>query len=349
MSKQANPTLIGGFVVGALVVITVAIILFGGETFFSQRERVIMYFGGSVDGLNVGAPVNVRGVKVGTVIEIDIMFNTETGELRIPVIAEIDADSVNQARLFQADDPVRAIIEDLGMRAQLQIQSFLTSQLFIQLDYHPGTEINYYGDGSMIEVPTIPMPIEEFDKALEDLSIDQILTDIASSLSAINIIVNSPEIMETVVNMKNAFASMDKLSTELNDSLVPLAENTSSAMTDAQDTLREMKLTMENIKELTDHDSPYVEEFETVLVEIADAARTVSELQDMPQFQKLDAALNEITLAARQISTFEDSPQMTNLNTAMEELTHAARSVRILADAIERNPEILLQGKSLNE
>lgn len=349
MSKQANPTLIGGFVVGALVVLTVAIILFGGETFFSQREQVIMYFGGSVDGLNVGAPVTVRGVQVGTVTEIDISFNTQTGDLRIPVIAEINADSIEQAFLFQADDPIRAIIEELGLRAQLQIQSFLTSQLFIQLDYHPGTEVNYYGDGSMIEIPTIPMLIEQFDKALNELSIDKILTDIISSVSAINRIVNSPEIMETLVNMKNAFASVDRLSSELKDTLVPLAENTSNTMAETQDTFRELKLAMENIKELTDENSPYIRGFETLLEEIADAARTISEIQDMPQLQKLDAALNDISLAARQISTFEDSPQMTNLNSAMEELTRAARSVRILADAIERNPEILLQGKSPNE
>jgi paraquat-inducible protein B len=193
------------------------------------------------------------------------------------------------------------------------------------------------------------MLIEQFDKALNEVSIDKILTDIISSVSAINRIVNSPDIMETLVNMKNAFVSIDRLSSELNDTLVPLAENTSSTMLEAQDTLRELKLAMENIKGLTDENSPYTQGLESALEEITEAARTISGIQDMPQLQKLDVALNDISLAARKISTFEDSPQMTNLNNAMEELTRAARSVRILADAIERNPEILIQGKSLNE
>ncbi|MEX2354155.1 MAG: MlaD family protein, partial [Gammaproteobacteria bacterium] len=170
MSKPVNTTLLGAFVTGAIVLIAFAIIAFGGEGLFTKSERVIMYFSGNVDGLNVGAPVNVRGVRIGTVREIDIEFNTETGELRVPVIAEIETDSIETVRMLQADDPLDTIIQELGLRAQLQIQSILTSQLFVQLDYHPNTEINYHGDGSLLEIPTIPMMFEQLDRALEDVS-----------------------------------------------------------------------------------------------------------------------------------------------------------------------------------
>jgi paraquat-inducible protein B len=57
MSKQANKTLIGAFVVGAIVLAVAGILVFGSGDFFSVRPMFVMYFEGSVSGLNVGAPV----------------------------------------------------------------------------------------------------------------------------------------------------------------------------------------------------------------------------------------------------------------------------------------------------
>jgi len=349
MSKRANTTLIGAFVVGAISLLTIAIIMFGGETFFNRQETVVMYFDGSVDGLQVGAPVNVRGVQVGTVTQINLEFNTATGDIKIPVIAEVDAESVNQARQLQADDPLRTIIENLGLRAQFKIQSLLTSLLYVDLDYHPGTPLNYYGDGNMIEIPTIPMPMEQFGKALNDISVQQILTDISSSLSAINRIVNSDDVTDTISNMKEAFANINLLSMELKQEILPLAEKTTETMGRISTGLDDMKATLENLKRITADDSPLLTELDNAIQEVTTAAQTVSKLQDMPQMQKLDSALSEIELTARQLRTLEDSPQMINLNTAMEELADAARAVKNLAEAIDRKPEILLRGRTGGE
>jgi paraquat-inducible protein B len=328
MSKKVNPTLIGAFVVGAIILLSLAIILFGGETIFTQRERVVMFFSGSVDGLDVGSPVTVRGVEIGTVTAINLQFNTETGDLKIPVIAEINAASIDQVRQLKVEDPLTAIIENLGLRAQLKIQSILTSQLFIELDYHPGTEINYYGDGTMLEIPTIPMPIEQLEKVFNEISLEKLITDVTSAISAINNLVNSPELMQTIINMKDAFANVETLSKELKKEIQELGTNTNQTMAELRQTVQDLKPALD-----------------TALQELARAAKTVSELQDLPQMQRLDTALSEISEAASTIRNLEDTPQMMNLNTAMEELASAARAVRILADAIERQPEILLRGK----
>jgi len=340
MGKKINTTLLGAFVSGAVVLIVLAIILFGGEGLFTRRESVIMYFGGSVNGLNVGAPVNVRGVQIGTVTFIDILFNTQTGDLRVPVIAEIESDSIDQVRRLQVEDPLESIVKELGLRAQLQIQSILTSQLYIELDYHPGTEIYYYGDGSMIEIPTVPMTFEQFGKALKDISIEQMMVDISSSMSALNKLVNSPDLMDTVSAIKKAFVSVDTLTTELNEKIVPLADDAGKALVEAQEGLRQMKLVLEDMKRVTSADSPQLQKLDTALDEITNAAISV---------RKFDETLDEVSAAARSIRTLEDTPQMYNLSVALEEISAAARAVRLLADALERNPESLLQGKSTGE
>jgi len=67
MSRRANPTLIGIFVLGALSLAVVTILLLAGGDWLQQRRQVVMYFEGAAQGLRVGAPVVFLGVKVGAV------------------------------------------------------------------------------------------------------------------------------------------------------------------------------------------------------------------------------------------------------------------------------------------
>lgn len=63
MSKQASPTLIGGFVFGALVLGTIAVFLLAGGQWFQEREQYIIYFKEGGQGLQVGSPVVFLGSK----------------------------------------------------------------------------------------------------------------------------------------------------------------------------------------------------------------------------------------------------------------------------------------------
>ena len=70
MRKRASPTLIGAFVVGAVVLAVVAVGVFGSGRYFRKVYPYVVYFGGDVNGLKVGAPVKFRGIQVGDVRSI---------------------------------------------------------------------------------------------------------------------------------------------------------------------------------------------------------------------------------------------------------------------------------------
>jgi ABC-type transporter Mla subunit MlaD len=61
VTQRANPKLIGGFVVGAVALVVVGILLLGRAQFLTEKRNLVAYFGGSVNGLNVGAPVEFQG------------------------------------------------------------------------------------------------------------------------------------------------------------------------------------------------------------------------------------------------------------------------------------------------
>ncbi|HEV8227869.1 MAG TPA: MlaD family protein, partial [Methylomirabilota bacterium] len=70
MSKRANPTAIGAFVVVALALAVGGLVVLGGMQIFRKELPFVMFFEGSLGGLDVGAPVEIRGVKIGTVTRI---------------------------------------------------------------------------------------------------------------------------------------------------------------------------------------------------------------------------------------------------------------------------------------
>ena len=94
MSKQANKTVIGIFVVGAIALAIAAVLILGSGKFFKQTFSAVCYFEGSVGGLNIGAPVVFKGVKIGSVTNVILRFETTKLIFMIPVYIEIEPDKI---------------------------------------------------------------------------------------------------------------------------------------------------------------------------------------------------------------------------------------------------------------
>ena len=151
MAKKANPAVIGGFVVGAAALLVVGVLVFGSGKLWKATRPWVSYFPGSVKGLQVGAPVTFRGVKIGQVTSIKAVLNVRDEPLTIltPVYWEYDTDMVETVGISRAElnkmaaagRPVDQLLIKRGLRAQLQLQSFVTGQKFIQIDFHPDTPI----------------------------------------------------------------------------------------------------------------------------------------------------------------------------------------------------------------
>ena len=103
MGSKANPAVIGAFVVGAVALAVTGALVFGSGGLFKQMTRIVCFFSGDVSGLRIGAPVQFKGVEIGSVADVRIRIGEQTGQLspesvsqgiRIPVIIEIDNDKL---------------------------------------------------------------------------------------------------------------------------------------------------------------------------------------------------------------------------------------------------------------
>jgi paraquat-inducible protein B len=346
MAKQASKTLIGGFVVGAVALIVAGVLIFGSGKFFQEHVRYVLYFRGSLKGLNVGAPVLFQGVQVGSVNDITIEANTEDMIVQIPVTIEIQPKKYKVVRGKRRSDPYDnlPLMIERGLRAQLQLQSFVTGQLMIELDFYPDTPVRLVGiDTEYPEVPTIPTPFEALSKTLRDLPLEELVNRVMSAVKGIEKIVNSPDLMGSISSLNLALEDARKLMVNIDSQIEPLAASLDKTIKDygrlAQDVDEEVE--------------PIGDEVEKTLTAYRKLAENADHQVD-PLISSLNATLKaarlaleqgEKTLATAEYTLSEDSTTIYELNNSLKEISAMARSIRQLANYLERHPESLLSGK----
>ena len=235
MSKPANKKLIGGFVLGATALLVVAVVIFGSGKIFTKTIPVVFYFDGSVKGLNVGAPLVIRGVKVGGVTSVDLVFDPKNMSTQVPVHAEIDPNKIVRVgagdyKMWEKEKNIRKLI-DHGLRAQLQIQSIVTGQLLINLDFMPNTQARLVSkDPKEIEIPTVPTVLQEISDKLQTIPVDVVIDKMTSVLNGFERIINSPGVQAGAQNMDETLDEVKKLMVNINEEFKPMLRDTRNLM-----------------------------------------------------------------------------------------------------------------------
>ena len=315
MSKNASKTLIGAFVLGAIALAVVAVMIFGSGKFFSKRPVYVMFFEGSVKGLNEGSPVNFRGVKIGSVKDIELKFDAKGLVFLIPVYVEIDPAKVTGSKSTIGGAEVWEELIQKGLRAQLELQSFVTGQLMINVDFFPGKPARYVGmDKRYPEIPTVPSPLDELLKTAEQLPLKELFDKLLKSIEGIERVANSPQIG----------SSLESLSEGLKESRKILAKID-----------REIGPTMANLKETSDSIKAFADKSQLVPAVLEKTLATAQ--SSLRQAEK--------TFVSVQRLASDNSVIVYQIDNALDEVAKASRSVRSLSDYIYRHPESLIKGK----
>ncbi len=338
MKTKVSPTVVGLFVLGALVLAIVALFSFAGVNFFSKPERFIVYFDESIHGLDEGSPVKLRGVRIGRVVGLKVRAITPeasgAGEPRsvVAVVCELSRDVVADAGGESLDvsdrEELRRLI-DSGLRAQLGVIGYATGLLYVELDFYdpaqyPAT-VRDFAEAAYLEMPAVPSKSAEFLRNL-----DEILT-----------------------NVKDV--DFPGLAAEARGLIADLRGEVRGA--DLASLTREWTAAGRAVSDLAA--SP---EIKTVLANAASAsARLESVLAGIeaatgPGAEQFQLALGDARLAMRQLTEttlvlkrFLNAQQHLgdDASRAFIRLGEAATAIGRLADFLERNPDALLRGRTV--
>ncbi len=356
MSGKTSKTMIGAFVLGALTLAVAGVIVMGSGKLFTTTRHYVLYFQGSVNGLTVGSPVVFRGVRIGAVSDIALEADPRTLHLTIPVIIEIEPDRVrltpgkdgapaDAAPILVGKDPEEVLkrLIEMGLRAQLQLQSMVTGQLMINLDFMPDEPIRLLGDGSLLEVPTVPSPFDELAKTIEKLPLQELMDRLIGAISGIERVINSPETGQLTTNLNQTVTEARNLIDDVRTELKPLAARLDQTMARYGDLAVKVDGQVGPLaKDVDQAVRTYDALGRTLNAKAETIAAEVARSLDI-----LDATLKqaERTVSGAGDALGEDSAVMVDLRKTLNELSGAARSIRTWAEYLERHPEALIQGK----
>lgn len=332
MSKQANPTLIGAFVLGAIALAIITTLLLAGGSWFGQRQKHVLYFEGAAQGLQVGAPVVFLGVKVGTVKQIQLGLDEKSQRFLVPVIIEIEPQVVYTRGVEPVDLRDRATVRQLverGLRGRLRMQSLLTGQLYVDLDFHPDKPAYFAAlDPKLSEIPTIRTAVEELTSKLEGFAMDKFLADVTAISTAINKLMSDPSTQDLPKRLNATLRQLELLAAHLDARSMPILEKADQdliemrkALVGAQAALAKVELAADRVASLASPDSKMVGNMVRASDELAKAATSLRSL------------------------TAQDSPTVQNMNAALKEISRAADALRLLAETLERQPDAIYRGK----
>ena len=193
MSKRPNNTLIGSFVIGAMILLLMGIVIFGSGSLFKRTDKFVLYFDGSVKGLSIGAPVMFRGVSIGVVKDISLIYDAKAGTIMLPVIVEIEQGRIKGAPSVGEPGGDKKMIA-VGLRGTLDVESFLTGQLMISFDFYPGRSAQLRGILKQYpELPTLPISPDIFE-IMDEIPVKEIARDLEATARGMDRLVNASDL-----------------------------------------------------------------------------------------------------------------------------------------------------------
>lgn len=298
--KKANPKAVGGFVVGAVLLAAIAVIVFGSGRLFQERSQLVAFFSGSLQGLRIGAPVQFRGVEIGTVTDIYVQMDPKTLEFLIPVILKIDLDHVRGLQEAKSEGGSRLDqLIKLGLRAQLNPQSLVTGQQAVQLILSPDTPVHLVEtDLPYGQIPTIPSKFSQMEQ-----SIGSVLADISDVLN----------------QLKDVFA-------ENKGRMDHVVANIADATNDVKATMSELRKAAGDVSQLT---AEMVQKKEAVFALIENSNETILSYKALGDRANAVVAANEDALSQSIAGLHEVEAKMSDLAaTADAVLSENRRGIR---------------------
>lgn len=313
MSESRKPLLIGSFLLGGLFLLVAGTLLLSRDSWFSQPSEYVVYFKGALDGLDVGADVTYRGVKVGSVREIRLSYDRDIKDVVMPVILRIDP---QQASSKRSVDQVLEQLVQRGLRAQLQTPSLLTGKAIVALDMFPDT-LGYVREPNDIELPAIPSVPSRIDQAanllndlvaeIRELPLLELIDSATQAMRGIERLSRSDDLNNGLHSLAATLANLDRLSQRLDAQLPALLASAQRSSGELDATLGEIRQASAGLRQTLEQTNAL----------LGDSRRSLGPESEL-QYQ---------------------------LGSALQELSRASKALQRTAESLEQQPQSLIFGK----
>jgi paraquat-inducible protein B len=210
------------------------------ESRYTEKILYEVYFDGSVRGLRAGAPVEFRGMRIGSVADLKLEIDPRQDTVRIPVTLGIEPERITMIGGMLNAEPyamMRSLVQR-GLRAQLKSANLLTGDLLVDLDFHPESPPAKLVEGGTYPViPSVPTQLEVLTASitgvlskLAALPLPELAADLRTTVQNVNGLVAAPDTKNTVAALRDSATHLQALLGTLDQQLGPLLKRANSTL-----------------------------------------------------------------------------------------------------------------------
>lgn len=316
MSESRKPFLIGAFLLSGVALMVAGLLLLSRDSLLSRPVEYVVYFTGALDGLDIGADVTYRGVKVGNVQQINLSYDRTLNDVVMPVTIRINSESARSKKKDRGFDHSIEPLITRGLRAQLQTPSLLTGKAIVALDFFP-EQPGYIRDPHIIDLPAIPTVPSRIDqiadvlrdlaKGLKEMPLKETLEAANKTLLAFERIATAPETQAGLHSLSVSLANFEKISQQLQQRLPGMLDNVHSGSVELKD----------------------------ALVDVRHAAQSARDA-----LQQMDAMVSD-----GRRSLGPQSELQYELLQSLQDLGQASKALQRTAESLEQQPQSIIFGK----
>ena len=312
MSQKANPTLIGAFVLGAMLIAIGAIVFFGSSNLFAKKQDYVTYFNQSVNGLGIGSNVKYKGVTIGKVTKVQLKFRGQGEPPVVKVIYEVNTDNLLNKYGLSIDIGDRQTHErsiEKGFRAKLDFESLISGQLFIALDFYQDAlppVLHPDENNGMLEIPSQPSDIDailaNLTKAIGNIG----SVDFAGLAKNLQDVLKSVQTGVDALQLDRLGKSLDKAADSISD--LANGDQIKSALASVHQSFDQLTATLKSLDPAIGNLKPTLDQAKGALTNLQKSTAELAQLlkPDSSLRYQLDNSLSQIGAAAASIQQLSD-------------------------------------------
>lgn len=305
---RLNPLLLGAFIIGAVVLTVVGFLTLSSANIFRPTGHFIIYLSNSAQGVTAGTGVRLKGVRMGQVDEVRVLYDPRTRASLVSVVCRITENLLTDSHGKRINLTDRRTLEDLisdGLYAQVQTSGIVGAK-FIELGFNsPSTPTVPPGlpPARYPVVPTVPPTMAEVTedishilsklrgtdfqgiaqhiedvlasarRQLGELETNRLTAHVSSAAASFDQFMSSPDLHEAVTRIQTAAASLQTLVTNLNTQVQPLSTNLNATLASASETAQ-------NLRDVLALRNQLGQQMQDLLRQLNNTARAIQQLAD---------------------------------------------------------------------
>ena len=268
MSQKTNYFKLGIFIIVTVLIILVGIFFLGARQMFQQEWEFETYFDQSVQGLEVGSPVKMKGVTMGSIQKICFVYEEYDTDLSyVYVLFSCHPETLGARKTDQTPEQLRETVKQLaaqGMRLSLDVQGITGTAIldaqFYDPDKYEALKIDW--NPKYPYVPSISGALARMGKTLEKT---------LDNLSQIDFAAMGEKVDQSLTSVSKMLTDeIEPLVSELREEIIPALSNIRKASETTPEIMARVNIIQEGIAD-------WIREQKGSLAEVVDNLQAISD------------------------------------------------------------------------